>query len=420
MKPQPHQPGANPLPVIRQPRLLLAVMISVAFIRGAERHLNGDEKAAMAPTLVLVDGSTVSASSLTIANGRVRGTGIPRDLTLDDLQQIRLPDVDDFPQTNASAIVSIRGGSRLWAMTITIADEKARIEWSAGEPLVVPVDLLNAIRADVGNDRPEFEKSLAAPPAEQDRLLIKGDDDQINAVSGLVDSLDADQWKFTIAGKTRSMPRSRIYGVVFAQPAVATKQSSCAVAFRDGSRLSGENLLLSNDKGTLSLGPGANVQFDWSAVRDVAIRSSRVAYLSDVMPIKEEQTPIVTSAFPAQRDKSAAGARLQIGSQFFDKGLGVHSRSAVTFATAGKWDLFAAKIGLDAAANGKGDCVFQVLADGKSIFEKRVKGDDLVAEDIRLPITACQELTLLVEPGEGLDMSDHADWCDARLIRNKK
>jgi hypothetical protein len=28
-------------------------------------------------------------------------------------------------------------------------------------------------------------------------------------------------------------------------------------------------------------------------------------------------------------------------------------------------------------------------------------------------------VTLLVEPGEGLDLADHADWCDARFIKNR-
>jgi hypothetical protein len=47
-------------------------------------------------------------------------------------------------------------------------------------------------------------------------------------------------------------------------------------------------------------------------------------------------------------------------------------------------------------------------------------GHDTVPADIKLPITGCQRLTLLVEPGAGLDLADHANWCDARLIKNKK
>jgi hypothetical protein len=104
----------------------------------------------------------------------------------------------------------------------------------------------------------------------------------------------------------------------------------------------------------------------------------------------------------------------------FDKGLGVHARSSLTFGLDGQWDTFVAKIGLDAEADGKGDCIFQVLADGKSIFQRRMTGRDLGAAEVKLPITGCQELTLLVEPGEGLDLADHANWCDARLTKAKR
>jgi len=169
----------------------------------------------------------------------------------------------------------------------------------------------------------------------------------------------------------------------------------------------------------LRVAPNAEAQFEWSNVSSVDIRSKRLAYLSDLTSVSEEQTPIVTAEMPARRDRSVAGNRLQVGPVFYDKGLGVHARSQIVFATEGKWDTFVAAIGLDSESEGKGDCVFQVLADGKSIFQQRVKGDDAFATDIRVPISGCQQLTLIVEPGEGLDLADHADWCEARLIRNK-
>ena len=397
----------------------LRLFVSVAFAVPVALAC-GDEKTGFEPALVLVEGSTISAPSLAIADGQVSGTGVPSGLTLDDLQKISLHDVDDYPQTSANARLHLRGGSELSASAITIADDQVRIEWGCGEPLRLPVDMLRAIRTDLGNVTTEFEKSFAAPSAEHDRLFIKGEDDQLSVISGLVDSLDADQWKFEVSGQLRSAARSKVYGVVFAQPAPATSQPYCTIAFRDRSRLCGEKFSLSRQKGALWLSPSAECQFDWSHVHDVAIRSSRIAYLSELTPIREEQTPIVTLPFPAQRDKSASGGRLQVGPQFFDKGLGVHARSAITFATAGKWDTFIAKIGLDAAADGKGDCVFKILADGNSLFEKRMQANGFLAEDVRLSINGCQELTLLVEPGEGLDLADHADWCEARLIKNKR
>jgi hypothetical protein len=108
---------------------------------------------------------------------------------------------------------------------------------------------------------------------------------------------------------------------------------------------------------------------------------------------------------------------LTLGAKVYEKGLGVHSRSALTFATDKKWDLLAATIGLDAEAAGKGDCIFVILADGETLLTRRMKGTDS-PEDIEVSITGREQVTLIVEPGEGLDLADHANWCDARFIKN--
>jgi hypothetical protein len=397
--------------------LQFSTCVTLIVLLAANRAGRGEEL----PTgLILVDGAVVAANSLAVVDERVSGTGVPADLTLNDLQRIAPHDVDDVPFTEVAASVAIKNGGLISAKQVTIANEQAHIDWLDSSKLSVAIDFLRGIRFNLEAASPEYDQSLGAPAAELDRLFITDDEGRVSAVTGLVESLTADELRIDVNGQMRGVSRGKIYGVVFAQPAVQNATPRCVVSFRDrSSRLGGESLSLHNGQAKLQLGPKATVEFPWAAVESVVIRSSRVAYLSDLKPVKEEQTPILTLPLPAQRDKSVSGGRLKVGLESFDKGLGVHARSALTFAPAGKWDLFVAKIGLDARARGKGDCLFQVLADGKSIFQQRITGQDLTTTDIKLPITGCQELTLVVEPGTGLDLADHANWCDARLIKNK-
>ena len=37
--------------------------------------------------------------------------------------------------------------------------------------------------------------------------------------------------------------------------------------------------------------------------------------------------------------------------------------------------------------------------------------------DIRVDVSDMQTLRLIVDFGEGLDLADHADWADARLLK---
>ena len=60
--------------------------------------------------------------------------------------------------------------------------------------------------------------------------------------------------------------------------------------------------------------------------------------------------------------------------------------------------------------------VFQVLADGKKVFDSGVMRGKQPARKISLDLDGVEELLLIVtDAGDGIN-SDHADWADARLI----
>jgi len=416
--------------VIRQHGQLSALIVSMAIICGGEKLLNADEKAPFAPSLVMVDDTVIPAPSLTIVDGRVIGDGVPADLTLDDLKQIVTHGrdthyLDNDLSLDKPIIIHLPSGGRLLAKSATIADDRINIQWRPEPPLDLrldlPLDIIRGLEIVSVPGETEYEKSLATPSATLDRVLIETTAGQISSITGVVESLDVENITLDVNGQKRDLPRSKLAGIVFAQPVRVQAMPRFSIKFRDYSELSGDTLTVAEGKGTLAIAPKAEARFDWSSVYETSIRSSRLAYLSDFPTLNEEQTPIVTPPFPAKRDKSVSGGRLRVGLiEHFDKGLGVHARSAITFAINGKWDIFKAKIGLDDEAEGKGDCIFRVLADGKSIFHERKTGQDLGTTELKVPITGCQELTLLVEPGEGLDMADHANWCDARLIKNKE
>ncbi len=367
--------------------------------------------------LILLDGTAAPFQSLEIAAGKLSGGGVPADLTLDDLRRIEVAALASGIEKPA-VMVELRGGGKLLGKSVTLADDKCQIGWMGQQPLALSIDLVRAMRLEPGTPSPDFEKALATPSVELDRIFLKDEMDKLSSVPGLVESLTAEQLTFEAGGQMRSVPRSRLYGIVVAQPAAADPPARCLVEFKDGSLLGGESLGVAGDTATLAFPAGGQAEFPWSAVARVSVRSSRVAFLSDLKPTAEEHAALVTLARPAQRDKNVLGRPLVLGDKTFDKGLGVHARSRLSFAAESKWDTLAATIGLDAAAGGQGDCVFRVLADGQQVFERRMKGSD-PPHELSLPIAGREQVTLVVEPGEGLDLADLADWCDVRFIKNR-
>jgi len=80
--------------------------------------------------------------------------------------------------------------------------------------------------------------------------------------------------------------------------------------------------------------------------------------------------------------------------------------------------VLAATIGIDDETDGRGDCVFKVLVDGDEKFSQRVKATDK-PRAIRVPLSGASRVELIVEAGEDLDIADHANWAEARLIRER-
>ena len=126
----------------------------------------------------------------------------------------------------------------------------------------------------------------------------------------------------------------------------------------------------------------------------------------------------VTNCTCRQRDRSVTGKTLTLGTKTYSRGLGVHSRSELTFEVPEGFDLFVATVGIDASAGGKGDCQFELLDGNRSLWRQRIKGSD-AQQAVRVELKGVKQLTLLVDPGADFDLGDHADWCDARFLKSK-
>ena len=365
-----------------------------------------------------LDGQSLPFKTLELANGKLSGEEIPDSLVLDDLRLIEVAAGAPAPPKSAIQI-ELRGEGRIFAKAVRLADDKCHIDWSQGEPLVVPIDAVRAIRFESGTSYPELDKAIAAPSAELDRIFLKSEGGKIDSISGLVDSMDDKEVVLEIESQRRPILRQRLFAIVVAQPTAQDAATGCVISLQDGSQLGGDLVAIGGGEATLSLPGGAKAEFPWSAISRIEIRSSRIAFLSDLKPIAVEQEAIVTLPRPWQRDKNVLGRPLKIGDRQFEKGIGVHARSSLTFAADGNYDVLAAIVGIDAATGGKGDCNFTVLADGQPLWTRRVKGTD-PPHEVRVDLKRASQVTLLVEPGADLDLADHANWCDVRFIKNRE
>jgi hypothetical protein len=145
--------------------------------------------------------------------------------------------------------------------------------------------------------------------------------------------------------------------------------------------------------------------------------SGRAVAVSSLDPAQVAETPYFDHVFHWRRDQSVGGKPLSIGGVRFANGLGVHSRCVLTYDIAKQYRRLSGFIGIDDEVGKLGDAIFKVIADGREIFNSgNVKGGQ-PPRRILLDVTGVQSLALEVDYGADMDVGDHADWANLRLIK---
>src|SRR5262245_7049536 len=145
-------------------------------------------------------------------------------------------------------------------------------------------------------------------------------------------------------------------------------------------------------------------------------RNGHVKYLSDIEPIEYRHTPYLSLSYPYRRDRCVTGGPLSLRGQAFRKGLGMHSRSELTYDLKGQFRRFEATVGIDDETAGQGSVNFHVLLDGRDAWQSGLITGQSTPKRVHIDTTSAKRLTLVVDFGALGDVQDHADWADARLV----
>jgi hypothetical protein len=170
-------------------------------------------------------------------------------------------------------------------------------------------------------------------------------------------------------------------------------------------------------QGTTLFGSPLSVPLERVAALD--IYQGKAVYLSDLKPGKYEHIPFLDCRWPYVPDGSVTGGELRLAGSAFDKGLGLHSHSRLSYDLGGAYRRFEATVGLDDQTGGKGSVRIKVRGDGKPLDIGPDR--ELTAANgplsVSVSVAGVRELTLEVEFGQGADVEDHVNWANARLVK---
>ncbi len=252
--------------------------------------------------------------------------------------------------------------------------------------------------------------------ASEDRLLLANGDVLRGSLAGWNENGIA----FTSGGlELPPIPAERVAAIVIRHDelnATLNEGLRAWIGFTDGSRLLASSIVVR--EGQLEA-VAAGHTFQSRALRLCWLQplGGRIVYLSDLTAAGYRHVPFLNQSWPYHRDANVLGQPLRAQGRWYAKGLGLHTRSRLTYALEPGHREFAAEVALDDAAGPEGSVSCYVFVGRELKYRSPIlrAGDPPVS--VRVPLDENSEsLTLVVDFAERGDMQDYVDWLNARLI----
>lgn len=290
-------------------------------------------------------------------------------------------------------------------------------EGGAPDVLKIPIESVRALEwIPPSTSLAQLQPLKLQHDVNQDVLMLSNGDQ----LSGELTTLSSTSLEFLGDQGARTLPTGEVRAILFNpellnEPPPLTEYSR--IALSDGSLLTLTKLtLLDYNRFELTAALAGKYQVPLDMLVSVSSYSTTRVPLSSRAPSSVEYTPFLTTIPPWQPDRSVQGTPMIMTGGRYLTGLGVHSRTAMSW-TLEEGDLrFLADIGIDDSTSGGGSVTFTVLLDDAVAFESGVVGGGELPRTIDIDLKGKQTITLLVGFGNQGDVLDRADWGHAVIV----
>ena len=375
--------------------------------------------------------SVVDGSGRTTTNAMLREWSADRvvvqgeavvETRLDDLLSVsfgRQP----VPLVGGDPLVILANGDRLVLRAVGIFEDVLTATWHkipSRPALKLPLETVAAVVFDLpatGDDRQRLYAELQHLPAGEDMVLLANGD----RVQGEFERLDGAFVQIKTAAGQLKLDRSRVRAIrmnpdLTQAPKIPGRR--LVLSLRDGSRVTLSSLELNDREMKCQTFAKAVFQVPAEECLTCKVYGGRAIPLADREPSQITFVPYLSHQWPLVRNTNVLGGPLAIRGTEYSTGLGVHSRSVVTYDLQPSDREFRATVGIDDAASGAGSVRFGIELDGQRKWDSQeVTGRSARLDVPPVNLGGARKLTLIVDFGANADIADYANWCDAVIVR---
>ena len=370
-------------------------------------------------------GSVLALTTDSLRLGTEKGQHL--DLPVAELQSLEMPaaDADAQPAPN---VVLLSNEDCIAASVIALNDTACACRWRLltgdNSRTSLPLEVVRSVLFQREDNPRRFEQQVAdwldqRQPAET--VLVENGD----RFTGELQALDANQLTLATENGALSLPRAGLVALGMNDHLVAPPTAEPPLAIircKDGSRLSLRRWKLP-PAGTVEVETdwGWNGSLNFTDIAAWQFLGPHTVRLTDLPPTDYRYHPYLSGDWPLKINRNVTGTRLVVRRQPSAWGIGMHSRSEVTFALERKYASFLTQVAIDDSAAGGGNARVSIAVDDKTIWTNPdISGTSPLVTVPPIDVQGANRLTLKVDFGEDGDVLDRVDWCHPRLTRSTK
>lgn len=305
------------------------------------------------------------------------------------------------PVALGKLVLHTRDGQRFVGLPVSSTD--GTITWSTATlgDRTLPLASVAAI-----------DRVLDAPPADvlrEDVVTLANHD----SVRGVLSAIDSDTITVTVGDAPTPIALANVAALHLATTAAPKATSPrFIVGLIDGTVIQCSAVSAEASRWTLTVGDN-KIPLTADQVVRVEYPGGPVRWLS-AMPAHVVYTPYLTESFPPVMDASVTGGPIRAGGRQYDRGIGVHAKTVLTFDLDGTRKSFRTRYAAEPSLP-LVDAIVRIKVDGKTIHEHRVRGEDL-SPVIWADLSGAKTLTLEVDFGPGHATQDRINWIEPALL----
>ncbi|HEV3416219.1 MAG TPA: NPCBM/NEW2 domain-containing protein [Pirellulales bacterium] len=317
-------------------------------------------------------------------------------------------------------------GSRIPAVGYSVTKGTAELKLADGEALSLPTNSIRLVEFPTADGAAASWVGELRSDLDADLIVVRKREG-IDYVEGAAGDVSDEIVNFDVDKENIPVKRAKVAGIVyFHRPdSAGLPQPNCVFDDAAGGRMKAKSVTLADGQFKIAATFGGSLTRPVESLKLLDFSPGKMAYLSDLAPISSDWTPFVDFGKEAeslarfyrpQIDRGLDNGALRLAGKTYPKGLSIPSRTALIYKITGKGKRFKALAGIDDGVRQAGSVHLVIGGDGNVLYEGKISGRNPPVE-LDLDIAGVKRLNILVDFGEGLDVGNYLDLCDARIVK---